>query len=125
MNTKYDPKQLTIAQITLPSPFRHSFDYLLPKDIDPNTLKIGIRVKVPFGHRYIIGILLGITDNSEIPFEKLKPIKSVIDTESIIPSSILKLCEWASDYYHYPLGEVLFNALPAQLRQGKPIKIKK
>ena len=27
---------------------------------------------------------------------------------------------WAADYYHHPIGDVLFHALPIMLRQGKP-----
>lgn len=30
------------------------------------------------------------------------------------------MLNWASAYYHYPLGEVLFHAMPILLRQGKP-----
>ncbi len=27
---------------------------------------------------------------------------------------------WAAEYYHHPIGDVLFHALPVMLRQGKP-----
>lgn len=38
---------------------------------------------------------------------------------AVLPS-LWRILRWASDYYHYPIGEVLFHALPILLRQGKP-----
>src|SRR5690606_29005916 len=30
-------------------------------------------------------------------------------------------CQWSAQYYHHPLGEVLFASLPGDLRDGKPL----
>ena len=51
MNAKY-----TIAQIAIPSLFRHVFDYLIPNHVDPQDLKIGVRVRIPFKTKEMIGI---------------------------------------------------------------------
>ena len=72
------------------------------------------------GRQHAIGIVTGCSDTSELPLDKLKPIDSVIDAESLFSPSLWRILRWASDYYHYPIGEVLFHALPILLRQGKP-----
>jgi primosomal protein N' len=34
--------------------------------------------------------------------------------------TVRRLLMWAAEYYHHPIGDVLFHALPILLRQGKP-----
>ncbi len=113
---------LHFLQIALPTPLRQVFDYL-----DPNPNKVllpGIRVKVPFQRRELIGILQGVTNRTDVPLDKLKPIIEVLDLEPILSKELLELCQWAADYYHYSLGEVYSAALPALLRKGKPLELK-
>ncbi len=117
-----DANHKTILRIASFSPLRQILDYLLPKHIDPNLLHSGMRVKIPLGNRDVIGVLLETAKTTDIPQNKLKSIKEVLDMEPVMTAQILKLCRWASDYYHYPLGEVLQNALPVLLRRDKPIK---
>ncbi|MGD9107673.1 MAG: primosomal protein N' [Gammaproteobacteria bacterium] len=114
----------TILKIAVPTPLRRVFDYLLPNKIDATNLQPGMRVKIPFGTREVVGILLGIADSSKIPADKLKPIKEVLDVEPVFSDTMLNLCKWASGYYHYPIGEVLSAALPKLLRQGKKVELK-
>jgi primosomal protein N' (replication factor Y) (superfamily II helicase) len=109
-----------ILHIALPLPFYRLFDYIA---IDNQELKPGIRIKVPFGKRELIGILLNTSSHSAIEPSKLKPVITIIDQQPILSSHILKLCKWSSNYYHYPIGEVIFNALPAYLRKGREFKV--
>lgn len=115
----------TILKIAIPTPLRRVFDYLLPDKINPASLHPGMRVKVPFGKREVVGILLDFTSSSEIHVSKLKSIIYFLDDEPIFNTDILGLCQWASSYYHYPIGEVLSAALPKLLRQGKKAICKK
>jgi primosomal protein N' (replication factor Y) len=107
-------------RIAIPTPLRRTFDYLPAKNIDPTTLKPGIRIRVPFGRRDVIGILLEAGVEPCIDVKRLKPIKQVLDSQPLIPADILKLLQWASQYYQYPVGESLQLALPVLLRQGEP-----
>lgn len=115
---------MLILQIALPTPLRQLFDYLPPKGDDIENLKPGARVLVPFGKQKLIGILVGRSDHSDFPQSKLKPVLKILDKEPILTHEILKLCRWASDYYHHPLGDVFSNAFPALLRQDKETSIK-
>ena len=42
----------------------------------------------------------------------------MIDAKPIIDSHIMHLCKWSSEYYQYPLGQVLFGVLPTKLKKG-------
>ena len=111
---------LTIA---IPSPLRQSFDYLPPLDCDDDISQwpAGIRINVPFGRREVVGILLGISTSTTIPENKLKHAIARLDEKPLFSPSLLKLAAWASQYYHYPLGEVFAHMLPKALRTTKPL----
>jgi len=114
-----------ILKIALPVPLRRCFDYLGDEKLFATPPRPGIRVKVPFGKSNThTGIVLGVSRDSELPVAKLKKIITVIDQEPVFDATLLQLLEWASSYYQYPIGEVLFGALPPPLRRGDPIKSK-
>jgi len=109
-------------RIAVPSPLRRSFDYLLPAGMDiqqAKQLPAGLRVRVPFGKRHLIGILLGLSNQSEVPLAKLRPAVEILDEQPLIPTHLLALCQWAAEYYQHPIGEVLHSLMPVALRQGK------
>lgn len=109
-----------IVRVALPVPLNNSyFDYLMPLGIDDAAIVRGVRVRVPFGRRQLVGVVVAIATSSDYEQHKLKAITAVIDEAPLIPEDLLRLCEWASDYYHHPLGEVIATALPARLRDGK------
>ncbi|MDX7998888.1 primosomal protein N' [Xenorhabdus sp. Reich] len=108
---------MTVVQVVLPVPLTRAFDYLLPSELPLPA--IGVRVLMPFGKRNAIGIVTGIADSSEFPLEQLKSISAILDTQPLFPDDLWQLLLWSANYYHYPLGEVLFHAMPVLLRQGK------
>lgn len=111
-----------ILRIAVPAPLYQSFDYLLPKTISTTgaaTLQPGVRVRVPFGRRKLVGILLETTANSEVDSVRLKIALEILDDEPVFTSELLDLCRWSADYYHHPLGEVFATALPTKLRDGR------
>ncbi len=109
---------MPVVHVALPVPLARTFDYLLPAGAA--TPVAGARVSVPFGKRQAIGIVTGVSEHSELPLEQLKPILELLDSESLFLPSLWRVLNWATGYYQYPLGEVLFHALPTLLRQGKP-----
>lgn len=109
----------TLLQIAVPTPLRRYFDYLPPNDFSMETLQPGVRFRVPFQRRELIGIFVGTTHQSDVPLHKLKSAIECLDQEPVISSDMLALCRFAADYYHYPIGEVILNTLPVWLRQGK------
>ncbi len=107
----------TILHIALPVPLRRTFDYLAPENGLHSEFPVGSRVQVPFGQRQLIGIIVSVSEISDVALEKLRPALEIIDKSSAISAEIMELCHWVSEYYHHPIGEVLHAALPAQLRK--------
>ena len=125
-----------LIRVALPVPLYREFDYLPSsnKSNSANTLTdtasnvaalppIGGRVQVSFGRQTLIGIVVDHIDSnqSDVPLNKLKAIKQVIDTDPILDLQMLSLARWLASYYHYPLGDVLSVMLPTLIRQGKPL----
>lgn len=108
---------MTIVNVALPVPLAKTFDYLLPDHLHT---EVGVRVRVPFGQRQIIGIIIKISANSKLTIDKLKSVTDVIDHKSLFSVSLWRLLTWSIRYYHYPAGEVLFHALPVLIRRGIP-----
>ncbi|GAB2638388.1 primosomal protein N' [Vibrio panuliri] len=106
----------TIARVALPVPLDKQFDYLIPNHLFP---VIGGRVSVPFGPKTLIGIVTELVNHSEFSQNQLKPIKSVLDSQPVWPESLYQLLKWCSQFYQYPLGDTLANAMPTALRKGK------
>ncbi len=104
-------------QVAVPSPLRRLFDYLPPLN-QSTLLSPGMRVKVPFGRRTAVGMIVAHSDTSAIPDHKLKPIIDVLDTCPLLSPTLLGVCLWAAAYYQAPIGEALATVLPALLRQG-------
>ena len=113
-----------ILRVAIPSPVRQTFDYLPPLACGQEVLLPGIRVKVPFGRTTAIGILIEVAAHSRVEQGRLKRALAVLDEQPLIPQDMLLLMLWASSYYHHPLGEVIFSALPPPLREGKPAEVK-
>jgi primosomal protein N' (replication factor Y) len=109
-----------ILRLALPSPLRRLFDYRAPAGVPGRDLQPGMRVRVPFGRREMIGILIEVSDHSEVPADKLRPAIAILDSEAPLPPELFKLCLWTAQYYQHSLGDTLSWALPVLLRQGEP-----
>lgn len=107
----------TIARVALPVPLDKQFDYLIPNHLFPI---IGGRVSVPFGRQTLVGLVTALVNESEFELTKIKPIKQVLDSQPVWSERLYALLHWCSQFYQYPLGETLFNAMPSALRKGKP-----
>jgi primosomal protein N' (replication factor Y) len=109
----------TILKVAVNVPLSRLFDYL-PPDGDA-AIPPGSRVVVPFGRREQIGVVMAQTNYSDLPTGKIRQCLSTLDGEPVLSADDLRLISFTSDYYHHPIGEVVAAALPALLRQGKPL----
>jgi primosomal protein N' (replication factor Y) len=108
----------SILEVAIPVPLNKTFDYVSNQEV-----AVGARVRVPFGRKKVIGIVLAQKDKSD--FDKLKTIEEILDDVPILDAPILDFISWSANYYHHPIGEVLSTALPKNLRIGKEAIIKK
>ena len=109
---------MVVLRLALPTPMRRLFDYLPPAGIDCTTLKPGVRLRVPFGNRQLVGLLIEVSDHSEFPEHKLKAALELLDQIPPLPQHLFDLARWAASYYQHPIGDALAQALPVMLRKG-------
>jgi len=101
------------CQIAIDTPLRQLFDYTLTPQFP---VEPGMRVRVPFGRREVVGLVMRLATTSEVPAEKLREVGAVLDDRPLLGATDLALLEWAANYYHHPVGEVMATALPKGLR---------
>ncbi len=89
----------------------------------PTPLPRGTRVLVPFINKTVAGIVWGEEAQPEIAAHKIRAVQQVLSDEPPLPESWLALIEFAARYYHYPIGQTAFTALPQALRENQPAKI--
>ncbi|WP_102794359.1 primosomal protein N' [Bowmanella denitrificans] len=106
---------MLIAEIALPVPMRGHFDYLLPDSMVPQA---GTRVLVPFGRRKLVGLVMACKADSDMPADKLRRVEVLLDDKPVMEPLFMQWLTWASQYYQHPLGDILFTALPVNLRKG-------
>ena len=106
-------------RIALPSPLRRLFDYRAPAQIAATAWQPGVRVRVPFGRREMIGILVETASRTHVPVDKIKEALELLDEQPLLPPSMLRLCMWTAQYYQHSLGDTFSWALPTLLRQGE------
>ncbi|MDG1096507.1 MAG: primosomal protein N' [Methylophilaceae bacterium] len=111
---------MQILRIGLDVPLNRLFDYL------NNGFKaqVGARVVVSFAGRNLVGVIVEITTESDVPLDKLKPVQHVFE-DVVFDAKLFKLLKFCADYYHYPLGQAMMAALPLRLRQIKPAVTRK
>lgn len=109
-----------ILKVALDVPLYKLFDYQLNKK---NSTKpsIGSRVLVPFGKQKKVGVIIDIVNRSSVAKSKLKECISILDENPIFEKKQLDFIHFASNYYQYPLGRVLYAAMPGNLRKGKSL----
>src|SRR3990167_275619 len=81
--------------------------------------QVGQRVSVSFGRRKVVGVIVGISAVSDLLADKLKSVSELIDEKPLLDEKLLSLYRWSSDYYQYPLGEVIVGTLPKKIREGR------
>lgn len=105
---------MRIIRVALDVPVTSLFDY---RAEHVAVQDIGLRVVVPFGNKVTVGVIVALTDASEVPPARLKSALRILRDVPALSRTDLQLLEFCSDYYHYPLGQVIMNALPAALRR--------
>ena len=102
-----------------------TFSYHVPKLLE-NNIKIGVRVRIPFGNMILDGFVLGISDNSSYDNSKIKDIINVIDKEPVLNKEMLLLGKYMSDNLLASLSScyqvMLPKALKAEVKSNIKIK---
>jgi len=109
-------------QVALDTPLNSCFDYrweCQPGD-EP---AVGQLVLVPFARREVVGLIVAVKGETEVPADKLKDAIAVRSQLSALPERWIALARFAADYYQRPLGEVALPGLPKNLRVPKTVAL--
>ena len=103
-----------IARVTLDLTLRREFDYAIPQEFQ-SVVEVGTRVKVPFSHRAVLGVVTALVESS--PHTNLKPILRVLGEQSLVTPKVLDLARWMAEYYCCPVESALKSVLPEAVRK--------
>jgi primosomal protein N' (replication factor Y) len=113
---------MKVARIAVNYPLKNKGLLYLYED----TLERGEVVEVPLGKRSALGCVISVdeSDSEEFkstPFEKIKSIKSVVPNWKLEEKELM-LYKWMAQYYHYSLGQLIFDCLPNVLKRPRPLE---
>lgn len=109
----------TLFTVAVETPFNNSILTYAASDELAAKIRQGILVKVPLGKRIVFGCVWG-TDTEAVDSEKIKEILE-IDEHLYLSSKECELFTWMSQYYHYPLGLLIFDILPNFLKRPRKL----
>jgi primosomal protein N' (replication factor Y) len=104
-----------ILRIAIDTPLNSLFDYGWPHE-EGTTPEVGQLALVSFGRREVVGLIVEIAQETEVPADKLKNALAVRSQLSPLSPQWLALAGFAADYYQRPLGEVALPGVPKNLR---------
>ncbi|MGG2075126.1 primosomal protein N' [Lysinibacillus irui] len=102
------------------------FDYQVPPEWE-NVIELGCRVKVPFGPRNVLGFIVGLKHETDVPLNKLKGITQILDMEPALTEEMLQMAKWLKNNTICYEIDALQVMLPSALRAKyeKIIKLQK
>lgn len=103
--------------VALPLPLSKNFIYSVPSLL-ASDIGIGIPVFVPFGRRNLTGYIIGFQKDAP---KGVKPIKEIVDRESLFSPELLELFTWIANYYLTPLGLVIKASIPPRLAMKEKV----
>ena len=117
-----DESQQLIATIVPAKGFQGEFDYLVPDEL-ADQLQVGCRVDVPLGraNRLVRGYCAEL-GSRPIGSRRLKSVRRVLDRQSLLSPSMLRLTRWIAEHYLCSWGLVLDAVLPAGVRSRAGIR---
>jgi len=90
-------------------PFDRTYTYAVPEAL-ADAIHVGSQVVVPFGPRRVPGLVVALSDTTDIP--QPKPVVEVLSSALSLPPTALPLARWIAGRYLCSLGEALQPALP-------------
>ena len=82
-------------------------------------ITIGSRVLVPFGKKFIEGIVIGVKENSNYDVDRIKPIYSLLEEKPVLTTETLALMEHVCKTCYVTRASALRLFLPSEMRKGK------
>lgn len=94
-------------------------DKVFEYSFDDCKITLGSRVVVPFGKKFIDGIIINIKCTSTYPLEKIKPIYRLLEEKPALTKETLGLMNYVCKTCFVTRAAALRLFLPAEMRKGK------
>ena len=85
--------KLHYAQIIVDVPTMQTnqpYTYVIPESMI-ESVRPGMRVDVPFGHRHVMGFVVGLRATTDLETNKLRHIKNLLDLTPVLNTELLNL----------------------------------
>ena len=105
---------MTYVRVALDVPLDRLFDYRCD---DARDDAVGRLVVVPFGRGRKVGVVIAVSNRTDVADERIRPVLRVVRDLPALPAATLDLLRFCHRYYHHPLGATVANALPTALRR--------
>jgi len=103
-----------VEPLTTARALRGPFDYRLPAELDG--VAVGSMLMVPFGRREVMGVVVGLSEHSEVAHERLLAPSRAL--ESGVPPDLVALAEWMAREYCSTVARALALVLPPGAARG-------
>jgi primosomal protein N' (replication factor Y) len=110
------PKPI-VVQVVIDKPLAQGFDYLWDAEKLGKLPEIGNVVEVPFARAKAVGIVIKVSNHSEYDLAKLKSVERLAPLPAFDPA-LLRLMNFASQYYVYALGETILPVIPQMWKKA-------
>lgn len=80
------------------------------------TTQVGMRVRVPFANRLVLGYVLKLKDDTDFDKSKLKTIKENLDDLPLIKPELVEMTDFMSSRFFLRKADIFKLILPASIR---------
>jgi primosomal protein N' (replication factor Y) len=116
MTSGPEPGIARVEPLTLTRAVRGPFDYRL--GASQASVEVGSLLRVPFGRRSTLGVVVGLADRSEIAPDRLAEPEAVLD--SGLPADLVELARWmAAEYCSTPARALALMLAPGTARGAR------
>lgn len=112
----------TFFLVAVNTPFNASMLTYSAEGVLAEKLQKGMLVKVPLGkgQRSVDGCIWQKLSSEDLNKEKIKDILE-INENLFLSKDECELFQWMANYYHYPLGQLIFDVLPPFLKRPRKL----
>lgn len=107
-----------VVQVVLDKPLSQGFDYLWDAEKLGKLPELGNIVEVSFGRSKEIGVVIKVSDHSDLAIEKLKTVERLAPLPPL-DKALLSLMNFSSQYYMHALGETILPAIPQMWKKAE------
>src|SRR3954464_8207640 len=111
----FDPVIAQVEPLTPARALRGPFDYRVPSGMEG--VEVGSMLVVPFGRQRLLGVVVGLAEQSDVPPERLvEPLKTL---GRGVPAELVRLGLWVAEEYCSTPARGLAPVLPPGSGTGK------